>query len=140
MNAKLWNWTFVNHYLLYNNLTTKYTLVCAIGLESNEILASPNEIPQWGKKFLFEFQSLSRIQIRVSQRVSRANSKKCDIILPSTPHIMFSSEWKVLWQKWVKLQPVLLDCGEFLAVTFCNVFFSDQCDLCAMFWFSLKLA
>ena len=53
MNAKLWNWTFVNHYLLYNNLTTKYTLVCAIGLESNEILASPNEIPQWGKNIFY---------------------------------------------------------------------------------------
>ena len=60
---------------------------------------------------------------RVSQRVSRANSKKCDIILPSTSHIMFSSGWKVLWQKGVKLQPALLGWGKYLAVTSCNVFF-----------------
>ena len=52
---------------------------------------------------------------------------------------MFSSGWKVLWQNGVKLQPILLGLGEYLAVTSCNVFFSDQCDLCAMFWFSLKL-
>ena len=84
-------------------------------------------------KYLRVFQPDKLIgKCRVSQRVSRANSKKSDIILPSTPHIMFSSEWKVLWQKGVKLQPVLLGCGEFLAVASCNVFFltSATCVQC----------
>ena len=59
---------------------------------------------------------------RVSQRVSRANSKKCDIILPSTPHIMFSSGWKILWQKGVKLQPVLLGCELVIMNSTCTNF------------------
>ena len=62
--------------------------------------------------------------------MSRANSKKCDVILPSTPHIMFSSGWKVLWQKGDKVQPVLLGCGEYLAVTSCNVLFLLQSPVC----------
>ena len=52
-----------------------------------------------------------------------AHIQKSAVILPSTSHIMFSSGWKVLWQKGVKLQPALLGWGNYLAVTSCNVFF-----------------
>ena len=61
---------------------------------------------------------------RASEGVSCEKSAILFFNLPSTPHIMFSPGWKVLWQKGVKVHPVLLYCGEYLAVTSCNVSFT----------------
>ena len=46
------------------------------------------------------------------------------------PILCFFLGWKVLWQKGVKVQPVLLGCGEYLAVTSCKVLFLLQSPVC----------
>ena len=83
----------------------------------------------WDYQFVDESQNIIG-RTRASEGVSCEKSAILFLNLPSTPHIMFSPGWKILWQKGVKVQPVLLGCGEYLAVTSCNVLFLLQSPVC----------